>query len=101
MKHRNSWANRLLATVVLAVLIILGVGAFVLWPAYRNPGSRLYTTKLGYLNLQRALHFGFKADAIQPVYHDFDVPILGEGMMEANFYNVAVVPTAYIKTLNV
>ena len=101
MKPRKSWANRLTATVVLAVILILGAGAFVLWPAYKNPASRLYTTKLGYLNLQRIFKVGFKADAIQPVYHDFDVPILGEGIMEANFYNVPVVPTASIKTLNV
>jgi HlyD family secretion protein len=101
MKHRNSWANRFVVTVVMAVVLIVGAGVFVLWPAYKSPGSRLYTTKLGYLNLQRMLHLGFKAEAIQPVYHDFAVPILGEGMMEANFYNVPVVPTAYIKTLNV
>ena len=101
MKVRISRANRLVALVILAVGIVVAAGVFVLWPAYKNPGSRLYTTKLGYLNLQRLFHLGFKAEAVQPVYHDFDTPILGEGMIQANFYNVPVVPTAYIESLHV
>jgi multidrug efflux pump subunit AcrA (membrane-fusion protein) len=96
-----SWATRVVAIVVLATVVILAAGAYVLWPAYKNPASRLYTTKLGYLNLQRLLHFGFDAEAIHPTTHDFDVPILGEGTMQANFYNVPIVPTADVKELKV
>lgn len=103
MKGRKliSWATRVVAAVMLATVVILAAAAYVLWPAYKNPASRLYTTRLGYLNLQRLLHIGFDAEAIQPTMHDFDVPILGEGTMQANFYNVSIIPTAYVEELKV
>jgi len=90
-----------LALVVLVTLIILAGGLFVLWPAYQNPSSRMYTSALGYLKVQRLLGIGFKVQAVQPVLHDFNDPVLGDGIMEANFYNVPIVPTAYITNLNV
>jgi HlyD family secretion protein len=87
--------------VVLVTSAILAGGVFVLWPAYKNPTSRMYTSALGYLKVQRLLGIGFKADAVQPVPHDFHDPILGDGIMEANFYNVPIVPTAYVNSLKV
>jgi HlyD family secretion protein len=86
---------------VLVTLAILAGGLFVLWPVYKNPTSRMYTSALGYLKVQRLLGIGFKADAVQPVLHDFDDPVLGDGIIEAKFYNVPVIPTAYITNLKV
>jgi HlyD family secretion protein len=101
IKHRFSWVNRILAIVVLATGLILAAGVFVLWPVYTNPQSRLYTSALGYLKIQRLLGLEMKAEAEQPVYHDFETPLLGEGTIQCNFYNVPVVPTGRIKALKV
>src|SRR5258708_19821052 len=92
-KRRFSWANRILAVVVLGTGLIVAAGAFVLWPAYTNPESRMYTSALGYLKVQRLLGLEMKAEAEQPAYHDFEIPVLVEGTLQSNFYNVPVLPT--------
>ena len=73
----------------------------MLWPAYKDPTSRTDTSALAIWKVQRVLRIGFKAEAVQPVLHDFDDPVLGDGIMEANFYNVPIVPTAFISDLKV
>jgi len=98
---RHSWVNRILAVVVVATGLIVAAGAFVLWPAYTNPESRMYTSALGYLKVERLLGLEMKAEAEQPVYHDFETPVLGEGTIQCNFYNVPIVPTGRIRTLRV
>src|SRR5258708_18686752 len=40
-----------------------------------------------------------EAGGEQPVFHDFEVPMLGEGTVQSNFYNVPVVPPARVKSL--
>ncbi|MFZ0502922.1 MAG: biotin/lipoyl-binding protein, partial [Chthoniobacterales bacterium] len=97
-KRRISWANRILALVGVAALLLLAAGAFVLWPAYTNPESQMYSSSLGYLKLERLLGMHVKAEAEHPVYHDFQTPILGEGTIQCNFYNVPVVPAARVKS---
>ncbi|MBV8098048.1 MAG: efflux RND transporter periplasmic adaptor subunit [Verrucomicrobia bacterium] len=101
MKKRRLSGVSNLSFVVLVTLAILAGALFVLWPAYQNPTSRMYTSALGYLRVQRLLRIGFQAEAVQPVLHDFNDPVLGDGIMEANFYNVPIVPTAYISDLKV
>lgn len=97
-KRRISWANRILALFGVAALLLLAAGAFVLWPAYTNPESQMYSSSLGYLKLERLLGMHVKAEAEHPVYHDFQTPILGEGTIQCNFYNVPVVPAARVKS---
>ena len=96
---RLSWANRILALVGVSSLLVVVAGAFVLWPAYTNPQSQMYSSSLGYLKLERLLGMHVKAEAEHPVYHNFETPILGEGTIQCNFYNVPVVPTAQVKSL--
>src|SRR5215469_2479241 len=88
------------ATVISAGLLFAG-GAFVLWPAYTNPESHLYTSVIGFLNVQRVLGLPIQEEAGHPVLHDFEAPVLGEGSIQSNFYNVPVVPTARVKALKV
>jgi HlyD family secretion protein len=101
MKKVGSWQNRILALLVIATGLLLGAGAFVLWPAYISPESRIYTTALGYLKVQRLLGIKLQAVAEHPVWHDFETPLLGEGTMQCNFYNVPVVPTSRVVALHV
>jgi HlyD family secretion protein len=93
--------NRVLATIVVATGLVLAAGAFALWPAYISPNSRIYTTSLGYLKVQRLLGIRLPVIAEHPVWHDFEMPLLGEGTMQCNFYKVAIVPTNRVVTLHV
>jgi multidrug efflux pump subunit AcrA (membrane-fusion protein) len=42
-----------------------------------------------------------EAEAAHPVLHDFATPVLGEGTLQCDFYNVPVVPVARITALHV
>jgi multidrug efflux pump subunit AcrA (membrane-fusion protein) len=101
MRRVTFLRNRNLTIVVVTTMAIVAAGAFVLWPAYVNPESRLYTTALGYLKVQRLLGIKLHAVAEHPVLHDFETPLLGEGTMQCNFYNVPVVPLARVAALHV
>ncbi|HXM01203.1 MAG TPA: efflux RND transporter periplasmic adaptor subunit [Chthoniobacterales bacterium] len=98
-RRRISWLDRLLALLVIGTCLALAAGVFVLWPAYTNPQSRMYSSALGYLKVQRMLGLKLSAEAEHPAYHDFETPILGEGMVQCDFYNVPVVPTTRVKRL--
>ncbi|MBV9274728.1 MAG: efflux RND transporter periplasmic adaptor subunit [Verrucomicrobia bacterium] len=98
-RRRISWADRILALLVVGTCLALAAGAFVLWPVYTNPQSRMYSSALGYLKVERLFGIQQHAEAEHPVFHDFTTPILGEGMVQCDFYNVPVVPTSRIKTL--
>jgi HlyD family secretion protein len=93
--------DRLLGFAVVTTGLIVAAGAFVLWPAYTNPVSRLYTSAIGYLKVQRLLGIQMEAKAEHPVWHDFEIPLLGQGTIQCNFYNVPVVPTARVTALHV
>jgi HlyD family secretion protein len=101
MKKRIFTQNRVLAATVIATGLVLAAGAFVLWPAYTNPGSRFYTSAIGFLKVQRLLGMPMEAEAEHPVWHDFETPVLGEGTLQCDFYNVPVVPVARITALHV
>jgi HlyD family secretion protein len=101
MKKRIFTQNRVLALSVVATGLVLAAGAFVLWPAYTNPESRLYTSAIGFLKVQRLLGIPMEAEAEHPVLHDFQTPVLGEGTLQCNFYNVPVVPVARVTALHV
>jgi glycosyltransferase involved in cell wall biosynthesis/multidrug resistance efflux pump len=99
MKRRVFTKNRVLGFGVIVAGLIFAAGAFVLWPAYANPVSRLYTSAIGYLKEQRFFGNQIEAEAGHPVLHDFETPVLGEGTVQCNFYNVSVIPTARVKSL--
>jgi multidrug efflux pump subunit AcrA (membrane-fusion protein) len=101
MKRRVFTQDRVLGFIVIATGLIVVAGAFVLWPAYTNPVSRLYTSAIGYLKVQRLLGIQMEAEAEPTVWHDFDIPLLGQGTIQCNFYNVPVVPAARVTALHV
>ncbi|MBV8352786.1 MAG: biotin/lipoyl-binding protein, partial [Verrucomicrobia bacterium] len=101
MKRGLFTKKRVLGSTVVAFGLILAAGAFLLWPAYTNAESRLFTSVIGFLKLQRFLGMPMETEAVHPVWHDFETPVLGEGTIQCNFYNVPVVPTARVTALHV
>src|ERR1700740_2215795 len=101
MKKPIFTENRVLAAIVVATGLVLAGGAFVLWPSYTNPESRSYTSAIGFLKVQRLFGLPMKAEAQHPVWHDFATPILGEGTMQCEFYNVPLVSVARVTALHV
>jgi multidrug resistance efflux pump len=101
MKRRLFTQDHVLGLIVVATGLILAAGVFVLWPAYTDPVSRLYTSAIGYLRVQRLLGIRMEAQAQPPVRHDFEIPLLGQGTIQCNFYNVPVVPMARVTVLHV
>jgi HlyD family secretion protein len=101
MERRVFTKKSVVGSTVIAGGLIFAAGAFVLWPAYTNPESRLYSSIVGFLKVQRFLGLPMEGEAGHPVLHDFASPVLGEGAMQCDFYNVPVVPTARIKVLMV
>jgi HlyD family secretion protein len=101
MKKPICTQNRILAALVVATGLILAAGAFAIWPSYANPESRFYTSAIGFLKVQRLLGMPMEAVAQHPVWHDFTTPILGEGTMQCDFYNVPLVPAARVTALYV
>ena len=96
IKRRVFTKNRIIGSAAIGAGLIFA--AFVLWPAYSNPASWLYTSAIGYL---KVLETQIDAEAEHPVLHDFETPVLGEGTIQCNFYNVPVVPTARVKAIHV
>jgi multidrug efflux pump subunit AcrA (membrane-fusion protein) len=101
MKRRVFTQDHVLGLIVIVTGLIVAAGAFVLWPAYTDPVSRLYTSAIGYLKVQRMLGIEMEAEAEHPMWHDFEIPLLGEGTIQCNFYNVPVVPAARVTALHV
>ena len=88
-----------MTAIVLTTALIVATGAFVLWPSYTNPESRFYTSVIGFLKVQRILGTTMEAEAVHPVWHDFATPVLGDGTLQCDFFNVPLVATARLKTL--
>ena len=92
--------NHILAVIVILTGLVLAAGAFVLWPAYTSPESRFYTSAIGFLKVQRLLGIEMQAEAQHPVLHDFMTPVLGDGTLQCDFYNVPLVPSAQVTALH-
>ena len=92
--------NHILAVIVILTGLVLAAGAFALWPAYTSPESRFYTSAIGFLKVQRLLGMQMQAEAQHPVLHDFMTPVLGDGTLQCDFYNVPLVPSAQVTALH-
>jgi len=93
--------NRVLVALVVTTGLILAAGALVLWPSYTDPESRFYTSTIGFLKVERLLGTTMEAQAEHPFWHDFAIPILGDGTLQCDFYNVPMVPTSKVTALHV
>lgn len=110
-KHLHSLfqtlANLLLASRgVLITLCLVGIAAAflavgVLWPAYKNPGSKMYDSGLGYAALMRKLGKPFPVVTAEVGERTFTRTMLAEGVCTAEPFLVPVVPMAKVAAVHV
>jgi len=100
-------ARKLLETLrrhwllTLCAVFVAGFGlalcAFVLWPQYRNPQTRMYTSGLGYASVQRKLGKAFPVDAAAAKQQRVSIPYLGEGIVSGDPVRVSLIPMAMVQ----
>lgn len=91
---------------VLITLFCLGIAGallavFVLWPAYQNPGSKMYDSGLGYASLMRKLGKPFPVVTAEVRERTFTRAMLAEGVCTAEPFLVPIVPMAKVTEVHV
>ena len=77
---------------MLSVVIVV----LVLWPAYRDPSSRMYTSGFGYGSVKRKMGGSFEVETALAKSEVVSIPYLGEGVITAEPLRVPVIPMATI-----
>lgn len=83
-------------TVLTALLCAL-TAYFLIWPAYRNPIARMYTSKLGYSTVLRKTGQGFPVTVAAAAPRDLEVRFLGEGLVQSEPVQVPMIGMARIE----
>jgi len=101
-RNRNSKLWLLAKLVVGALLLSLTLGLtaccikFVIEPGYKNPLSRMYTSRLGYASVIRQRNQAFPVTTARATRRTIEASYLGEGMIQSEPVLVAVIPTGTI-----
>ena len=100
----GGWAKSYgaLALLVVATAGITWVlGKWIIAPGYVDPTSRMYTSKLGYAQLQRKTGKPFPVATGTPAYRDFTAYFLGEGLCQSEPIQVPLIPMGRILKVHV
>ncbi len=73
----------------------------VLWPAYKDPGSKMYDSSLGYAALVRRMKQPFPVVTAPVDHKTFTRTILAEGICSSEPYLVPVIPMARVEEIRV
>lgn len=90
----------MIATVlvgILSLVIVLGV----IWPGYRNPNSRMYTSGLGFASVKRKMGSAFDVQTVLTKREKVTIPYMGEGLIAGEPLRVPVIPMATIVSVKV
>ena len=85
------------------VVGVLGVAltVFMLYPSYKDPSSRMYTSGLGYGAVKRSYGIPFDVTGARVKRQNVVIPYLGEGLITGTPIRLAMVPIAKVKKLHV
>jgi HlyD family secretion protein len=81
----------------LTLLLCAFTGYFLIWPAYRNPIARMYTSKLGYSTILRKTGKGFPVKTALAGPREIEVRFLGEGLVQCEPVQVPMIGMARIE----
>lgn len=90
--------------LVTAMVLLVSGGLLtvtVLWPAYKDPGSKMYDSSLGYASLMRKLGKAFPVVTAEVREREFIKALLAEGTCSADPYLVPVVPMSKITSVKI
>ena len=96
---RAHWGITLL--VVVTVLLAGGMARLVIWPGYKNPISRMSTSRLGYVALMRQQGKPFPVTTARVEKRTLERRFLGEGLVRSEPIQVPVIPMARIQRVYV
>ncbi|MBK1832577.1 HlyD family efflux transporter periplasmic adaptor subunit [Roseibacillus ishigakijimensis] len=95
-------ASRGLILILFLFLIASSLlAAFVIWPAYKNPGARMYDSGLGYAALMRKLGKPFPVVTAEVKERPFTRAMLAEATCSADPYLVPVIPMATVAQVHI
>ncbi|MEM6822118.1 MAG: HlyD family efflux transporter periplasmic adaptor subunit [Verrucomicrobiota bacterium] len=94
--------NRLyFAAVIGCGCIGLAILIKIFWPAYQQPENRMYTSKLGYANLNRQLGGKFNVETARAEPKVLTRTLIGEGYFATQNVLVPIIPLARILSVHV
>jgi len=92
------WPLTLLAVTVLLCALTAWL---LIWPAYQNPSSRMYTSKLGYATVFRQTGKPFQVKTAIAAERMIESNFLGEGLIQSEPIQVPMIAMAAIKKIHV
>jgi len=69
---------------------------FIVMPGYKDPSSRMYTSRFGYANLVRQTDGSFPVSTAHAAMREIDSAYLGEGLIQSEPVQVPVIPVGRI-----
>ena len=72
----------------------------IVWPAYKNPIARMYTSKLGYSSVIRKTRGAFPVDVATVDRREIIGKFIGEGLTQSEPVQVPMIAMAAIKSVN-
>src|SRR6056297_1600326 len=95
---RPLWWSLLLCAVSAALSLV--VAYLIVWPAYKNPIARMYTSKLGYSAVIRKTGQGFPVQAATVDTREIVGKFIGEGLTQSEPVQVPMIAMARIEEVN-
>ncbi len=89
------WENKFILFFILLTCVGIAVlTLFVLKPAYTSSSSKLYTSKLGHLNMLRKAGKPLPVKITRPVKEEISINVIGEGVCSSQPVLVPIIPMA-------
>lgn len=80
-------------TIVVSIIMLY----YLIWPAYKNPIARMYTSKLGYASVLRKTNQLFPVKTATVIERAIEIRLLGEGMVQSEPVQVPMIGMARIE----
>ena len=82
-------------------LLCAGTCLFVIWPAYKDPGARMFTSKLGYATVLRQTGQPFPVQTARAQLKTIQGVFLGEGLMQSEPIQIPMIAMSRINRIHV
>lgn len=96
---RSQWWALVLCAMTAAICLV--VVYKLVWPAYQNPISRMYTSKMGYASVIRQTGGTFPVTSAKVQHRNITGKFIGEGLVQSEPVQVPMVAMANITKVHV